>query len=73
MDSGLLYHVRDGGSAVPCYGQQDCCTVLWTAGLLYCVTDSRPSRQQNELNNSNSKELTAEAGVEVKQQTETKY
>ena len=33
------------------------------AGLLYCVMDSRSSRQQNEPDISNSKALTAEAGV----------
>jgi hypothetical protein len=58
-----LYRVTDSRSAVLCYGQQVCCTALWTAGLLYCVKDSGPSRQHNELDISNSKELIDEAGV----------
>ena len=33
------------------------------AGLLYCVTDNRSSRQQNELDISNSKDLLAEGWV----------
>jgi len=30
-------------------------------GLLYCVIDNRSSRQQNELDISNNKDLIAEA------------